>query len=141
MTDPAPDSPPDESGERSRDESWIAPPESVPPIAAEDLVDGDHPGYGPQERRYPSTIGGAFYICVLAVTIAGLAVVSSGDWRLGIRMVGGSLIAAAVVRLLLAPQDAGMLAVRHKVLDMALLTGLGVALIFLATSIPDQPGF
>jgi hypothetical protein len=42
--------------------------------------------------------------------------------------------------LVLAPGDAGMLAVRHKALDMALLAGLGAALIFLATSIPDQPG-
>jgi hypothetical protein len=140
VTDPAPDPSPDENVDRPRDESRIAPPESVPPISAEDLVDGDHPGYGPQERRYPSTIGGAFYICVLVVTIAGLGVVATGDWRLGIRMVGASLVAAAVVRILLPPQDAGMLAVRHKALDAALLTGLGLALIFLTTSIPDQPG-
>jgi hypothetical protein len=140
VTDPAPDSPPDEDVEHRSDEAWIEPPESVPPISAEDLVDGDHPEDGPQERRYPSTIGGAFYIGVLAVTVGGLAVVGSGDWRVGIRMIGGALIAASVVRLVLAPGDAGMLAVRHKALDMALLAGLGAALIFLATSIPDQPG-
>jgi hypothetical protein len=140
VTDPAPEPRPDEDVEPPRDESWIAPPESVPPISAEELVDGDHPTHGPEERRYPSTIGGAFYICVLAVTVAGLGVVTSGDWRLGIRMVGGALVAAAVVRLLLSPRDAGMLAVRNKWLDGALLGGLAAALIFLASSIPDQPG-
>jgi hypothetical protein len=39
----------------------------------------------------------------------------------------------------LSPRDAGMLAVRHKALDVVLLAGLGAALIFLASSIPDQP--
>jgi len=135
-----PDPPLDEHVEPGRDEAWIAPPESVPPISAEDLVDGDHPEHGPQERRYPSTIGGAFYIGVLLVTLGGLVVVATGDWRAGIRIMGGALIAASVARLLLSPRDAGMLAVRNKALDMALLAGLGAALIFLATSIPDQPG-
>jgi hypothetical protein len=31
--------------------------------------------------------------------------------------------------------------VRHKALDAVILAGLGAALIFLAGSIPDQPGF
>ncbi len=134
----------------------IAPPESVPPISAEELVDGDHPApeesgepvdpspANPpgelEERRYPSTIGGAFYLLVLAVTITGLCVVTFGDWRVGIRIMGGALLFGAAIRAVLSPRDAGMLAVRHRALDMALLVGLGSALIFLASSIPDQPG-
>ncbi|QIK75511.1 DUF3017 domain-containing protein [Nocardioides piscis] len=126
--------------------TWIAPPEDVPPISAEDLVDGQHGDESGadgvlEERRYPSTIGGAFYLAVLATTIAGLAVVAFVDWRIGIRVMGGALILGAVVRLVLQPRDAGMLAVRAKTLDATLLAGLGAALIFLATSIPDQPGF
>lgn len=140
MTEPPHDVPMDEPVDERREESRIAPPENVPPISAEDLVDGDHREQSLEERRYPSTIGGAFYICVLVVTVAGLAVAASGEWRVGIRLIGGALIAASFVRLLLSPRDAGMLAVRHKALDMALMAGLGAALIFLATSIPDQPG-
>ncbi len=124
----------------------IAPPESIPPISAEDLVDGDHPEPEEpgepdelEERRYPSTIGGAFYLLVLTITFVGIGVVTFGDWRVGIRMIGGALIFAAGIRLILSPRDAGMLAVRHKALDMTLLVGLGAALIFLASSIPDQP--
>ena len=112
----------------------IEPPDSVEPVSAEP-VDPDEP------RRYPSTIGGAFYLLVLGVVGVAMVIVALGEWRTGIRLMGGSLIFAALVRLVLRARDAGMLAVRHKVLDAVVLAVLGGALIFLATSIPDQPGF
>jgi hypothetical protein len=92
-----------------------------------------------QPRRYPSTIGGAFYLSILAAAGTALVVAARGDWRLGIEILGGSLIVAALLRLVLAKRDAGMLAVRNRFIDVVLLTGAGVALIFLATSIPDMP--
>ncbi|NYE37322.1 hypothetical protein F4692_002455 [Nocardioides cavernae] len=124
MTDP-------ERVDRSDD---IAPPESVPPVSAEPY-DPDEP------RRYPSTIGGAFYLLVLGVVAVSMVLVVLGEWRTGIRLMGGSLLFAALVRLVLRSRDAGMLAVRHKVLDALVLLVLGGSLIFLAGSIPDQPGF
>ena len=111
------------------------PPESVPPVSAEPPPeDPDEP------RRYPSTIGGAFYLLVLGVVAVAMVVVALDEWRSGIRLMGGALIFAAAVRLVLRRRDAGMLAVRHKVLDAAILIVLGGSLIFLAGSIPDQPG-
>jgi Protein of unknown function (DUF3017) len=111
------------------------PPESVPPVSAEPPPeDPDEP------RRYPSTMGGAFYLLVLGVVAAALVVVALDEWRSGMRLMGGALIFAAAVRLVLRRRDAGMLAVRHKVLDAAILIVLGGSLIFLAGSIPDQPG-
>jgi hypothetical protein len=111
------------------------PPESVPPVSAEPPPeDPDEP------RRYPSTIGGAFYLLVLAVVAVSMVVVALDEWRTGVRLMGGALIFAAAVRLVLRRRDAGMLAVRHKVLDAAILVVLGGSLIFLAGSIPDQPG-
>nr|WP_300050230.1 DUF3017 domain-containing protein [uncultured Nocardioides sp.] len=111
------------------------PPESVPPVSAEPPPeDPDEP------RRYPSTIGGAFYLLVLGVVAVAMVVVALDEWRSGIRLMGGALIFAAAVRLVLRRRDAGMLAVRHKVLDAAILVVLGGSLIFLAGSIPDQPG-
>ncbi|MBF4769474.1 DUF3017 domain-containing protein [Nocardioides agariphilus] len=92
-----------------------------------------------EPRRYPSTIGGAFYLSILAAAGTALVVAARGDWRLGIEILGGSLIVAALLRLVLAKRDAGMLAVRNRFIDVVLLTGAGVALIFLATSIPDMP--
>lgn len=97
------------------------------------------PLLGPPGRRYPSTIGGAFYLMVLLAAGAGLVIVADGNWRLGIKWIGGSLVFAAVVRLVLPAHDAGMLAVRRRLVDVTLLLGVGVLLWFLSTSIPNQP--
>ncbi len=103
----------------------------------------DPPDEPPEQddRRYPSTIGGAFYIGVLIATGIGIAIVfQSHDWRLGVRVVAGALFAGAALRLVLRQRDAGMLAVRHRFIDVALLVLVGGALFFLAGDIPDQPG-
>ena len=90
------------------------------------------------ERRYPSTIGGTFYLVVLALAGVGLGIVWTGDWRLGIRFLAGALCFAALLRLVLPARDAGMLAVRNRLFDAFIMGGAGVALFFLATTIPNQ---
>ena len=93
-----------------------------------------------EERRYPSTIGGAFYLLVLATAAVGIVIVWTGDWRLGMRCLAGALCFAALLRLVLPARDAGMLAVRNRFFDAVLLGGVGVAIFFLVTTIPNQPG-
>jgi hypothetical protein len=117
--------------ERELEPSDPKPPIPMEPTSAEP-VDPDDP------RRYPSTIGGAFYLLVLCAVGAALVVVALGEWRTGIRLMGGALLLGAAVRLVLRNRDAGMLAVRHKVLDALILSLLGGLLIFLTGSIPDQ---
>ena len=90
-------------------------------------------------RRRPSTVGGAFYLLVLAATLGGIAVVSLGRWRLGLQWVAWALLAAAALRLVLPQREAGMLAVRNRLFDSTLLAAIGALLWFLAASIPDQP--
>ncbi len=97
---------------------------------------GDPPG---DERRYPSTIGGACYLAVLVAVAVALAITMLGDWRVGIKVLAASLGAAAALRLVLRQRDAGMLAVRHRILDVVILGGLGTLLWVLAVTIPDQP--
>ena len=92
-----------------------------------------------EERRYPSTIGGAFYLAILAAAAVGIGIVWNGDWRLGIRILAAGLCAASFLRLVLPRRDAGMLAVRHRLTDTLILAAVGVALIFLTQTIPDQP--
>ena len=104
------------------------PPRDVPAERAE-----------PAGRRYPSTIGGACYLVVLAASTVGLWITSRGDWRLGVRWIAASLVVAAAVRLLLPVREAGMLAVRRRSIDVTLLAVVGVALFVLSVSIPDQP--
>ncbi len=115
------------------------PPAEPPPAEEPEEVNGPDPPMH-AERRYPSTIGGVFYLLVLAAGATGIAIVWSGDWRLGIRCLAGGLCFAAMLRLVLPTRDAGMLAVRHRFFDAVLLGGVGAALFFLATTIPDQPG-
>ena len=92
-----------------------------------------------EERHYPSTIGGLFYLLVLAAGATGIAIVWSGDWRLGIRCLAAGLCFACLLRLVLPKRDAGMLAVRHRLVDVVLLVGVALALYYLAGNIPDQP--
>lgn len=92
-------------------------------------------------RRYPSTLGGFFYLWVLAAAAVGVAIAWLGhDWRLGVTWISGSLIAASALRLLMPAKDAGMLAVRHRLVDVVLLGTLGGLLLFLARTVPNQPG-
>ncbi|KAA1427248.1 DUF3017 domain-containing protein [Nocardioides antri] len=94
----------------------------------------------PHRRRYPSTIGGVLYILVLAAMAVGIGITWHGpDWRLGIRVVAGALAAAALLRLVLPQRDAGMLAVRPRVVDVLLAGSVSVVLFVLADNIPDQP--
>jgi hypothetical protein len=109
------------------------PPEDIPPISAEALG-----ATAPEPRRYPSTIGGGLFLLVLATMVAGV-LVATQDWRSGVRVIAAALGFAALVRLLLPEKDAGMLAVRHRALDVVILAGSSGALFFLASSIPNQP--
>jgi hypothetical protein len=91
-------------------------------------------------RRYPSTFGGLIYIVVVLVTLVGLGVVAFGPWRRGISLIGIALLFAASMRLVTKEDEAGMLRVRSRWFDTAVLAGVGVSLLALAANIPDQPG-
>ncbi|MDO9457717.1 DUF3017 domain-containing protein [Nocardioides sp.] len=99
----------------------------------------DHEPGPPEPRRYPSTIGGACYLVILLVALGAVAIVMAGDWRVGVRVLGGCLATAGALRLVLPQRDAGMLAVRHRLVDVAIFLAVAGLLWWLAGSIPDQP--
>lgn len=68
----------------------------------------------------------------------GLVLAAVSDWRLGLRIMSAGLVIAAVLRLGLPEKDAGMLAVRHRFLDVGILVAVAVGLVLLAGSIPEQ---
>jgi hypothetical protein len=113
----------------------------VVPSVEEVAAEAGEAGAVEEVRRYPSTIGGAFYILILVATAVGIGITWSGNWRVGVRCIAGALILAATLRLVLPRRDAGMLAVRHRIFDVLLLGGVGGVLLFLVQTIPDQPGF
>jgi len=90
--------------------------------------------------RRPQTFGGAVYIAVVAAALVGLAITVAGPWRTGVIWIGSGLLLAAFARLVLSERDAGMLRVRRKWSDVAMMTAAGVALIVLAVVVPNQPG-
>ncbi len=119
--------------------SPVEPHHSVAPSAEPVAEEVPEPDPDEEPRRYPSTIGGAFYISILLAALAALVLATRGDWRLGVQVLGGAVLVAALLRLILATRDAGMLAVRNRAIDVFLLTSAGVALIVLAATIPQQP--
>ena len=91
------------------------------------------------ERRYPSTIGGAFYLVVLGRQRrrASAIVCRSRDWRLGVRVVAvGLLVAAGAAAGAARSATPGMLAVRHRLVDVARARRARRALFVLA----EHPG-
>lgn len=75
-------------------------------------------------------------VAVLTVVAAGL-VAGLADWQLGGLVVGLALLLAGGLRLSLPPEAAGWLVVRTRGLDASLLVGLGLAVVALATTIPE----
>lgn len=90
-------------------------------------------------RWFPETVGGVLYLMVLGIALLAVALTALVDWRLGIRVFAGSLFAAALFRLVLPASKVGMLAVRSRGVDVLMHLVVAGLLVFLTTSIPDQP--
>jgi hypothetical protein len=67
----------------------------------------------------------------------GIALVGTNSWRLGCLMIGGALAVGAVERLVLPARQAGLLEVRSRWFDVAVLGLAGAAVIALAIAVPD----
>ena len=91
-----------------------------------------------EPRRYPSTIGGACYLTLLGFMVVALVAIGLGHWRGGVHVLAVVMVAASALRGVLRQRDSGMLAVRSRWFDVAILAVAGVALWVLASTVPDQ---
>ena len=96
---------------------------------------------GPGGRDEPAVTGGLAwvpYLIVLAGTAAGLFVVWRGSAYAGrgTGLVGVSLLAAALARLILPNRFAGVLASRRKASDVLAFAVFGAAVLAVALSLP-----
>lgn len=82
------------------------------------------PWYGQVAGQWP------MFVTLLGVA-SGLAVVTAGFWRRGSTMIGLTMLAAAVLRLL-PDRVVGLLKVRSRVADAAMLAVLGAGILVLA---------
>ncbi len=82
--------------------------------------------------RIPSALPAAL---VAAVALAGMALVLTQHWRKGAVLLGAALLVAALLRMLLPLDRAGLLAIRSRVVDVLCYTGFGVVMVVLAVTI------
>jgi hypothetical protein len=75
-------------------------------------------------------------LAVFAVGLLGVVAAAQHHWRKGLYIVGAALLLGAVLRLVLPARRVGSLAVRGKVVDVAMLLVLGAAVAFLAGTVP-----
>jgi len=80
-------------------------------------------------RQWPISV-------VLAGVVVALALVSFDYFRRGAVVLAGSVLLAAFLRLLLPQKDAGLLAVRSRRVDVAILGVLGLLLALFAFWVP-----
>jgi hypothetical protein len=75
-------------------------------------------------------------LLVLAVVAVGLVLGALMRWRAGSLVLGAGMVLAALLRLVLPARRSGLLVVRSRRLDVAVLLVLGAALLVLASSVP-----
>jgi Protein of unknown function (DUF3017) len=103
----------------------------------------DNAGRAPQldhsiAPRKPRTVGGAVFLGVLATTLLGVLVVMAGRVQAGLSTAGAGLLLGALARLVLPQQQAGMLGVRRKLIDVSTMVLLGGGLVVLAAVIRER---
>ena len=89
--------------------------------------------------RRPFLAGVVRQLPLLAVLIAvgvGLLLVTFEHWRIGLVVVGLSLVGAGLLRLLLPARRVGFLAVRSRAVDVVLMAGAGLTLTVVALTVP-----
>ncbi len=74
-------------------------------------------------------------IVVLAIAAVGMERVLTQHWREGAVVLGCALLVAAVLRMALAPERAGLLVIRSRAIDVVCYSGFGLAMTVLAATI------
>ncbi|HMS74942.1 DUF3017 domain-containing protein [Gordonia sp. (in: high G+C Gram-positive bacteria)] len=75
------------------------------------------------------------YILVLLAALLAAVFVTFDRWRRGVFVLGSALLLGSLLRALLPSERAGLLQVRGRAFDSALMASAGVAILWLATSI------
>lgn len=77
-------------------------------------------------------------VLVLLAAGTGVAIMSTGHWRRGSFAFGAAVVGAAVLRAVLPPRLAGLLAVRKRWFDVLVTLAAGVAIMVLALIVPPD---
>ena len=88
----------------------------------------------PQRRRHP-VLAHLPFAMVMAVVAFGLLRILLYHWRQGTVLIGAALIMAAALRALLRDDQAGLIAIRGRGVDVLTYAGLGVCVLAVALTI------
>ncbi len=79
------------------------------------------------------------FAAVMLIVVLGLVRIVMYHWRQGTVLIGVALLVAAVLRIVLSDQRAGLLAVRTRKVDFLLYGGFGGMIMFVALTITGGP--
>ena len=96
------------------------------------------PGGQPPAPPAPPSHGEWLLGAVLLGVLVGLALVGQDYWRRGLSIVGLSLLAGAALRAALPTRQVGLLAVRSRSFDVAVLALLGGGVLALLAVVPTK---
>lgn len=92
------------------------------------------------EQRWRSAAGQHLpFALVLAVTVLGLVRIVQYHWRQGVVLIGVALLLAALLRVLVTDEQAGLIAIRGRGVDALLYSGLGFVVIVVGMTITGGP--
>ncbi len=80
----------------------------------------------------------AFSLVLIAVLL-GMVRIVQYHWREGTAIIGGALLLAAMLRAMLSPERAGLLAIRGRGLDVLTYGGFGLLVLAVALTITGGP--
>lgn len=75
------------------------------------------------------------FAVVMLVVLVGFERILVSHWRQGSVLIGAALLVAAALRVLLRDDQAGLLAIRNRVVDVFCYSGLGLMLVYVAYTI------
>ncbi len=92
------------------------------------------------EQRWRSAAGQHLpFALVLGVVLLGILRIVQYHWRQGAVLIGVALLLAALLRVLVTDEQAGLIAIRSRSVDALLYSGLGFAVIVVAMTIIGGP--
>ncbi|GAA1278820.1 DUF3017 domain-containing protein [Saccharothrix xinjiangensis] len=92
------------------------------------------------EQRWRSAAGRHLpFALVLGVAALGFLRIVQYHWRQGAVLIGVALLVAALLRVLVTDEQAGLIAIRGRSVDALLYSGLGFAVIAVAMTIIGGP--
>jgi hypothetical protein len=92
------------------------------------------------EQRWRSVAGQHLpFALVVGITVLGLVRIVQYHWRQGVVLIGVALLLAALLRILVTDEQAGLISIRGRGIDALLYAGLGFVVILVGMTITGGP--